>query len=63
MIIIDQEVKVIYVLTFEDVVALFDERNIKLDEITNLCLSKKNGSPNLAKEYPIPQGIINSFLL
>ena len=50
-----------HVLTFEDVVKLFDERNIKLDEITNLSLNKKNGSPNLAKEYPIPQGIINSF--
>ena len=50
-----------HVLTFEDVVALFDERNIKLDEITNLSLNKKNGTPNLAKEYPIPQGIINSF--
>ncbi len=50
-----------HVLTFEDVVKLFDERNIKLDEITNLSLNKKNGTPNLAKEYPIPQGIINSF--
>ncbi len=50
-----------HVLTFEDVVTLFEEKNIKLDEITNLDLSKKNGTPNLAKEYPIPQGIINSF--
>ena len=50
-----------HVLTFEDVVKFFDERNIKLDEISNLSLNKKNGTPNLAKEYPIPQGIINSF--
>ena len=39
-----------HVLTFEDVVALFDERNIKLDEITNLSLNKKNGTPNLPKK-------------
>ncbi len=50
-----------HVLTFEDVVRLFEEKNIKLDEITNLNLIRKGGSPNLAKEYPIPQGIINSF--
>ncbi len=50
-----------HVLTFEDVVKFFDEKNIKLDEISNLSLNKKNGTPNLAKEYPIPQGIINSF--
>ena len=50
-----------HVLTFEDVVRLFEEKNIKLDEITNLSLIRKGGSPNLAKEYPIPQGIINSF--
>ena len=50
-----------HVLTFEDVMQLFDEKSIKLDEITNLSLNKKNGTPNLAKEYPIPQGIINSF--
>ncbi len=49
------------VLTYEDMVTLFEEKNIKLDEITNLVLNQKNGAPNLAKEYPIPQGIINSF--
>lgn len=49
------------VLTYEDMVTLFEEKNIKLDEITNLVLNKKKGAPNLAKEYPIPQGIINSF--
>ena len=50
-----------HVLTFEDVATLFEEKNIRLDEITNLSLKGKNGAPNLAKEYPIPQGIINSF--
>lgn len=49
------------VLTFEDVVQLFDERNIRLDAITDVSLSPKCGAPNLAKEYPIPHGIINSF--
>lgn len=49
------------VLTFEDVVELFEEKNIKLDEITKVSFNKKKGAPNLAKEYPIPQGIINSF--
>ncbi len=49
------------VLTFEDVVQLFEERNIHLDEITKVSLNNKKGAPNLAKEYPIPQGIINSF--
>ena len=39
-----------HVLTFEDVVKFFDEKNIKLDEISNLSLNKKNGTPNLAKK-------------
>jgi len=49
------------VLTFEDVTQFFEERHIHLDEITSVSLDRKNGAPNLAKEYPIPQGIINSF--
>ena len=49
------------VLTFEDVVQLFEERRIHLDEITKVSLNNKKDAPNLAKEYPIPQGIINSF--
>ena len=49
------------VLTFEDVVELFKEKNVQIDEITNVMLQKRNGMPNLAKEYPIPQGIIHSF--
>ena len=49
------------VLTFEDVVQLFEEKGVQIDEITNVILQKRNGMPNLAKEYPIPQGIINSF--
>ena len=49
------------VLTFEDVVELFKEKGVQIDEITNVMLQKRNGMPNLAKEYPIPQGIIHSF--
>lgn len=49
------------VLTFEDVMELFEEHNVKLDEITKVSLSHKKGAPNLAKEYPIPNGIIHSF--
>ncbi|MBR3550557.1 MAG: 4Fe-4S binding protein [Bacteroidales bacterium] len=49
------------VLTFEDVIQLFEEKGVQLDEITNIVLQKRNGMPNLAKEYPIPQGIIHSF--
>lgn len=49
------------VLTYEDVSELFEEHNIKLDEITKVSLSHKKGAPNLAKEYPIPNGIIHSF--
>lgn len=49
------------VLTFEDVVELFEEHNVKLDEITKVNLIDKKGAPNLAKEYPIPNGIIHSF--
>lgn len=49
------------VLTFEDVAQFFEERNIHLEEITSVSLNKRHGAPNLAKEYPIPQGIIHSF--
>jgi len=49
------------VLTFEDVMELFEEHNVKLDEITKVSLNHKKGAPNLAKEYPIPNGIIHSF--
>ncbi|MCR5013812.1 MAG: PAS domain-containing protein [Bacteroidales bacterium] len=49
------------VLTFEDVQQLFEEKDIHLEEITKVNFNKAGGAPNLAKEYPIPQGIINSF--
>lgn len=49
------------VLTFEDVQQLFEEHDVRLDEITRLNFGKGKGAPNLAKEYPVPQGIINSF--
>ena len=51
-----------HVLTFEDVAQMFEEKNIKLDEITSINIgNSSNTAPNLAKEYPIGQGIINSF--
>ena len=49
------------VLTYEDVLELFEEHTIKLDEITKVSLNHKKGAPNLAKEYPISNGIIHSF--
>ncbi len=50
------------VLTFEDLELLFAEKSIKLDEITHVAIGgKKDEAPNAAKEYPINQGIINSF--
>lgn len=50
------------VLTFEDLKALFEERNIKLDEITDLKIAGANkGYANLAKMFPISHGIIKSF--
>lgn len=49
------------VLTFEDIVQLFEERNIKIEEITHVDFSRKDGAPNLAKEFPISKGIVHSF--
>lgn len=49
------------VLTFEDLQVLFDERGIRLDEITSLMLHQGKGGANLAKMYPVSHGIIKSF--
>lgn len=49
------------VLTFEDMVELFNERGIVLDEITNVVLENKEGNACLSKAYPISHGIIKSF--
>lgn len=49
------------VLTFEELVTLFEEKNIVLDEITNVVLENKGGHACLSKAYPISHGIIKSF--
>lgn len=49
------------VLTFEDLKEMFEEKNIVLEDITNLQMEKKNKHANLAKSFPISHGIIKSF--
>ncbi len=49
------------VLTFEDIEVMFKEKNIILEEITNLKMGTKKEYANLAKAYPISHGIIKSF--
>jgi len=49
------------VLTFEDLVKLFDTHNINLDNISKLPMDSANKVRNKAKYFPIPRGIIKSF--
>lgn len=49
------------VLTFEELILLFEEKNIDLQNIATLEVSKKEQGVNLAKSYPISHGIIKSF--
>lgn len=50
------------VLTFEDMVTMFEEKNIILEDITNVMINNKAGNHfNLAKSFPISHGIIKSF--
>ncbi len=49
------------VLTFEELKEMFDEKNIVLEEITNLQMDSKRKYANLSKSFPISHGIINSF--
>lgn len=49
------------VLTFEDLQALFAEKEIVLSEISDLPMTGKAKFANLAKIYPISRGIIKSF--
>lgn len=49
------------VLTFEELKEMFDEKEIVLDEISDLKVQKRNNYANLAKAYPVNQGIIKSF--
>ena len=49
------------VLTYEDMVRFFDEKGIRLDEITNVKFGGKGEKANLAKAFPINRGVIKSF--
>jgi len=49
------------VLTFEELVELFDEQNINLETISKLPMDNGNKIKNRAKYFPIPRGIIKSF--
>ncbi len=49
------------VLTYDDIVELFAEKNIVLEEITNISLEDRRATACLSKAYPISHGIIKSF--
>lgn len=49
------------VLTYDDIQELLAEKNIILEEITNIVLEDKNSPACLSKAYPISHGIIKSF--
>ncbi len=49
------------VLTFEDVQELLQEKNIVLEDITNIVFEDKNATACLSKAYPISHGIIRSL--
>ena len=49
------------VLTFEELIQLFDENGIDLQTINRLAVAADNCGANRAKAYPATQGIIRSF--
>jgi len=49
------------VLTFDELLQLFEEHNIDLQTINHLAIKEDKGGANLAKAYPATQGIIRSF--
>lgn len=49
------------VLTFEELLQLFDENGIDLQTINRLAVTSDNCGANRAKAYPATQGIIRSF--
>ena len=49
------------VLTFEEVLQLFEENNIDLHTINHLSVAEDGQTVNLAKAYPATKGIIRSF--
>ena len=49
------------VMTFEDLKEMFDEKNIRLDEIVHIAAADEKQGVNLSKLYPISHGIIKAF--
>ena len=49
------------VLTFEELVEIFNEKNIDLSAISKIPFKEENQIANRAKYYPISRGIIKSF--
>lgn len=49
------------VLTFEELVEIFTDKNIDLNMISKLPIKEENKVANKAKFYPISRGIIKSF--
>lgn len=49
------------VLTFEELLQLFEENDIDLQTINHLAVTGDNSAANLAKAYPATHGIIRSF--
>lgn len=49
------------VLTFEELLQLFDENGVDLQTINRLAVTDDNCGANRAKAYPATQGIIRSF--
>jgi PAS domain S-box-containing protein len=49
------------VLTFEDIRAMFNERNIVLEDIARVSIGLRTEGCGNAKYYPISRGIIKSF--
>ena len=49
------------VLTFDELLSLFEENNIDLGAINRLAIAGDGGGVNLAKAFPVTRGIIRSF--
>lgn len=49
------------VLTFGELLTLFEENNIDLSTINRLAIANAAGGANLAKAFPVTHGIIRSF--
>lgn len=49
------------VLTFDELLTLFEERGIDLTTINRLSIANVDGGANLAKAFPVTRGIIRSF--